>query len=130
MTSRNEVPEGLIIKNITSIKCVLDPLYPPLHLFTLVPWPNIWVTTLPPIYVTPLPVFPVYFDYVQNQHLDELYIRSLGNTTSIKSNEVFLNSANNGNKRRNLMRIKILYSEVNLPLHICYVIHVQPLSAI
>ena len=59
-----------------------------------------------------------YSDYVQNQHLDELYIRSLGNTTSIKSNEVFLNSANNGNKRRNLMRIKILYCEVYLPLHI------------
>ena len=35
------------------------------------------------------------------------------------SNEVFLNSANYGNKRRNLMRIKILYYEVYLPLHIC-----------
>ena len=35
-----------------------------------------------------------------------------------KSNEVFLNSANNGNKRRNLMRIKILYYEVYLPLHV------------
>ena len=34
-----------------------------------------------------------------------------------KSKEVFLNSANNGNKRRNLMRIKILYYEVYLPLH-------------
>ena len=28
------------------------------------------------------------------------------------------NQANNGNKRRNLMRIKILYYEVYLPLHI------------
>ena len=34
-----------------------------------------------------------------------------------KSNEVFLNSANNGNKRRNLMQIKILYYEVHLLLH-------------
>ena len=33
------------------------------------------------------------------------------------SNEVFLNSANYGNKRRNLMRNKILYYEVYLPLH-------------
>ena len=30
----------------------------------------------------------------------------------------FLNLANNGNKRRNLMRIKILYCEVYLPLHL------------
>ena len=31
-----------------------------------------------------------------------------------------LNSANNGNKRRNLMQIKILDHEVNLPLHKLY----------
>ena len=41
----------------------------------------------------------------------------LGNTTSIKSNEVFLISANNRNKCRNLMQNKILYIEVYLPLH-------------
>ena len=29
----------------------------------------------------------------------------------------YINSANYGNKRRNLMQIKILYYEVNLPLH-------------
>ena len=34
-----------------------------------------------------------------------------------KTNEVFLILANPENKRRNLMQIKILYSEVNLPLH-------------
>ena len=34
-----------------------------------------------------------------------------------KSNEVFLISAYYGNKRRNLMRDKILYIEVYLPLH-------------
>ena len=38
--------------------------------------------------------------------------------TSIPSNEVYLNLAVYGNKRRNLMQIKILYYEVNLPLHI------------
>ena len=35
-----------------------------------------------------------------------------------KSNEAFLNSANYGNKRRNLMRNKILNTEVYLRLHI------------
>ena len=40
--------------------------------------------------------------------------------TLVKSNEVFLNLANYGNKRRNLMQTKILYCEVHLPLHEWY----------
>ena len=38
-------------------------------------------------------------------------------STQLFDLEVFLNPANNGNKRRNLMRNKILYYEVYLPLH-------------
>ena len=52
-------------------------------------------------------------------HLNLLPIASAKNVIfwEYKSNEVSLISANNGNKRRNLMRYKILYFEVYLPLH-------------
>ena len=53
----------------------------------------------------PLPFSPVQFQYIC------YYAKET------KSNEVFLISANNGNKRRDLMRYKILDIEVYLPLH-------------
>ena len=61
------------------------------------------------IHVTPLLFSPVQFQY----------------NCYNKSNEVVLISTNNGNKHRNLMRYKILYIEVYLPLHTCELINIS-----
>ena len=72
------------------------------------------------MYVTPLPFSPVQLQYNCNS-TKEANRTSHSDTKKLdhfKSNEVFLISSTNGNKRRSLMWYKILYSEVILPLHV------------
>ena len=69
------------------------------------------------IYVTPLPFSPVQFQY--DWYYTKETIRSSHSDTKKLDHFTTCNiiSANLGNKRRNLMQIRIFYSEVYLPLH-------------